>query len=36
MNDGRYSLDNIIKIKVVASENTEGAAPKLVIKGVEK
>ena len=36
INDGRYSLDNIIKIKVVASENTEGAAPKLVIKGVEK
>lgn len=36
MNDGRYSLDNIIKIKVVASENTESAAPKLVIKGVEK
>lgn len=36
MNDGRYSLDNIIKIKVVASENTESAAPKLGIKGVEK
>ena len=36
INDGRYSLDNIIKIKVVASENTESAAPKLGIKGVEK
>ena len=36
INDGRYSLDNIIKIKVVASENRESAAPKLVIKGVEK
>lgn len=36
INDGRYSLDNIIKIKVVASENRESAAPKLGIKGVEK
>ena len=36
INDGRYSLNNIIKIKVVASENRESAAPKLGIKGVEK
>lgn len=36
INDGSYSLNNIIKIKVVASENRESAAPKLVIKGVEK
>lgn len=36
INDGSYSLDNIIKIKVVASENRESAAPKLRIKGVEK
>lgn len=36
INDGRYTLDNIIKIKVVASDNTESAAPKLIIKGVEK
>ena len=35
-NDGRYTLDNIIKIKVVASENRESAAPRLIIKGVEK
>lgn len=35
-NDGSYSLDNIIKIKVVASENKNNAAPKLGIKGVEK
>lgn len=36
INDGSYSLNNIIKIKVVASENRESAAPKLGIKGVEK
>ena len=36
INDGSYSLDNIIKIKVVASENRDNAAPKLGIKGVEK
>ena len=36
INDGSYSLNNIIKIKVVASENRDTAAPKLVIKGVEK
>ena len=36
INDGSYSLDNIIKIKVVASENRDNAAPKLRIKGVEK
>lgn len=36
INDGSYSLDNIIKIKVVASENKNNAAPKLGIKGVEK
>ena len=36
IHDGSYSLDNIIKIKVVASENRDTAAPKLVIKGVEK
>lgn len=36
INDGSYSLDNIIKIKVVASENRDNAAPKLTIKGVEK
>ena len=36
INDGSYSLNNIIKIKVVASQNRESAAPKLVIKGVEK
>lgn len=36
INDGSYSLDNIIKIKVVASENRDNAAPKLAIKGVEK
>lgn len=36
INDGSYSGDNIIKIKVVASENKNNAAPKLGIKGVEK
>lgn len=36
INDGSYSLDNIIKIKVVARENRDNAAPKLGIKGVEK
>ena len=36
INDGSYSLNNIIKIKVVASENRDTAAPKLVIKGGEK
>lgn len=36
INDGSYSLDNIIKIKVVASENRDNEAPKLTIKGVEK
>lgn len=36
INDGRYSFDNIIKIKVVASNNNENSAPKIVISGVEK
>lgn len=36
VNDGRYTLDNTIKIKVIASEDKESAAPRLIIKGVEK
>ena len=35
-NDGSYTLDNIIKIKVVANDNKECCAPQLTIKGVEK
>lgn len=35
-NEGNYTVDNIIKIKVVANDNKESAAPQLTIKGVEK
>lgn len=34
-NNGDYTLDNKIKIKVVAS-NDDCGAPKLIIKGVKK
>ena len=35
-NDGRYTLNNKIQIKLVASNDGNSAAPKLMIKGVEK
>ena len=35
-NNGNYTLDNKIKIKVVSSNENEGGAPNLIIKGVEK
>lgn len=36
INDGSYSSNNIIKIKVVANNEKETAAPQISIKGVEK
>ena len=35
-NDGSYTLNNKIQIKIVASNDGNNAAPKLMIKGVEK
>lgn len=35
-NDGSYTLNNKIQIKIVASNDGDNAAPKLMIKGVEK
>lgn len=36
VNDGSYSSNNIIKIKIVAHNEKETAAPQISIKGVEK
>ncbi|WP_195988402.1 DUF308 domain-containing protein [Clostridium sp. D53t1_180928_C8] len=36
INDGSYSSNNIIKIKIVADNEKETAAPQISIKGVEK
>lgn len=35
-NDDSYAANNIIKIKMVASDSKENAAPQLIIKGVER
>lgn len=36
VNDGSYTLDNIVRIKAIANDNKETSAPQLIIKGVEK